>query len=82
MTPAEELRTAAAKLRPSSPAVAEHTAWVKIKPEVAEALTEWLEAQERTWSIGHTDHAFCPTQQCSQQAALAVARAINGGEQR
>lgn len=43
MTPAGELRAAAARLRPSSPAVAAHTAAVRITPAVAEALADWLD---------------------------------------
>lgn len=42
---AEELRLAAARLRPSSPSVAEHTVAVRLHPDVATALADWLEFQ-------------------------------------
>jgi len=41
-TPADEIEAAAATLRPSSPAVAEHTTWVKIRPEAADAIAKLL----------------------------------------
>ncbi|MGW0495070.1 hypothetical protein ACWD0Z_06405 [Streptomyces sp. NPDC003007] len=76
MTPAEELRAAAAKLRPSSPAVAAHTVTVRITPAAAEALAAWLDS----WGvIDLREHA---TMQEDARHALAIARAINGGAQR
>jgi hypothetical protein len=45
MTPSQELRAAATKLRPSSPAVAAHTVAVRISPAAAEALADLLNDQ-------------------------------------
>ncbi len=74
-TPAEEIRAAAAKLRPSSPAVAAHTSAVRITPAVAEALAKWLDS----WGvIDLREHA---AMQEDARHALVIARAING-EQR
>lgn len=80
MTPADELRTAATKLRPSSPAVAAHTEWVKIRPAVADALAILLEGVMS--DARESDHeqcqSWCAPETCSLSAALAVARQING----
>ncbi|MFF3324931.1 hypothetical protein [Streptomyces sp. NPDC002889] len=67
-TPADELSAAAEKLRPSSPAVAAHTEWVKIRPAAAEALAELLD----DLADGDDEGEINPW-------ALAVARALNGG---
>lgn len=75
-SPADELKAAVRKLRPSSPAVAAHTSWVKIRPEAAEALADLMEEQARSLE-SFADHTFCPTYQCARNAALATARAIN-----
>lgn len=72
-TPADELRTAADKLRAATPA---EPAMIR----AYEPLADWLEAEKWAWGIGHTDHTFCPTNRCPQKAALAVARAINGSQ--
>lgn len=72
MTPAEELAAAAKTLRPSSPAVAAHTEWVKIRPEAADALVKWLDS----WTgIDLNEHAAMAE---DVHHALAVARALNG----
>jgi len=73
-TPADELKAAAEKLRPSSPAVAEHTVAVRLSPAVADALADLLDAEakryERAVSVGEFD--------ASHDRPLAVARQING----
>lgn len=76
MTPAEEVRAAAEQLRPSSPAVAVHTVAVRITPAVAEAIAAWLDS----WGVVDLrEHA---SMEPDARHALAIARAINGGEQR
>lgn len=68
-TPADELRAAAQKLRPSSPAVAAHTEWVKIRPAAAEALADWLDEE-----LAQLENDDFPA---IHERSLAVARAIN-----
>ncbi len=75
--PADEIRAAATALRPSSPSVAAHTVAVRLAPAVADLLADWLdlEAAHRAavdvgQPLGERD-----------AAALALARAINGGTQ-
>jgi hypothetical protein len=90
-TPADELRTAAQALRPSSPAVAAHTVAVRITPAVAEAFADWLAetaehhdasvvAARQVWGSEAEDeaHEWLTTGygRVAPQA-LAVARAIN-----
>lgn len=72
MTPADELRAAAARLRPSSPSVASHAVAVRLHPNVATELAELLTAEidylaDR--AVAHPTHLT---------RALAVARAILG----
>lgn len=92
MTPADELHTAVRTLRPSSPAVATHTAAVRLHPAVAEALAKLL----REIAALHEPtvcrkHEGCGPHGCDwcgdedwpcndTRNALAVARAINGGQ--
>lgn len=75
MSTAAELRTAAAFLRPSSPAVARHTVAVRLAPVVADALAELLDCE--------ADYAddTSPSHPTHLVRALAVARAINGEQQ-
>ena len=75
MTPADELRAAAARLRPSSPSVAEHTVAVHITPAVAEALADLLEsaAQQEAYTLAEWGHRGG-----AGPHALAVARAVLG----
>lgn len=75
MNPADELLTAAARLLPSSPAVASHTAAVRLHPSVATALAELLRVEVSYLADGSPAHPTHLTQ------ALTVARAINGQEQ-
>ncbi|WP_052479815.1 hypothetical protein [Streptomyces sp. NBRC 110035] len=70
-TPADELRTAAAKLGPSSPAVAAHTVAVRLHPTVAARLAELLVSEIDYLADGSVAHPTHLTR------ALAVARAIN-----
>lgn len=85
MTPAEELRTAADKLMPSSPAVAHHTVAVKFRPDIVRALAALLVAvssdshDEALTEPGSERHDHCARTVCVPAAALAVARVINGG---
>lgn len=87
MTPADELRAAAAKLGPSSPAVAAHTVAVHLHPDVASALGDLMVAIsydgcEESLNDPSTDrHDHCDRTVCIPAAALAAARLING-EQR
>lgn len=95
-TPADELRAAAATLRPSSPAVAAHTIAVRVTPAVTDALADWLEETAES----HDAAVIAARQVWGNEAegaealewlttgpgrvapqALAVARAINGGAQ-
>jgi hypothetical protein len=84
MTPAEELRAAAARLGPSSPAVAAHTVAVKFRPDVADALADLLVAvsndpdDESLRQPGSARHGGCDRTTCPAAAALAAARVING----
>lgn len=66
----EELRAAAAKLRPSSPAVGAHTVAVKLHPEVVAALADWLST-----AAANADALTWPNDFIIR--ALAVARAIH-----
>ena len=86
-TPADELKAAVRKLRPSSPTVATHTVAVRLHPAVVEAVAELLEAAE---DMAHDypdlardhDRPTCDDYACDVMGrAIAVARAINGGEQ-
>ena len=82
MSPADELRAAAAKLRPSSPAVAAHTVAVRVTPAVADALAELLDTEA---SVADDMRRQSPEFTEEQIAGLvhgplAVARAINGGQ--
>ncbi|MGW9397287.1 hypothetical protein [Streptomyces sp. NPDC055642] len=70
-TPADELRQAAARLRPSSPAVAAHTVAIRLRPDVAARLAELLIAETDYLADGSATHPTHLTR------ALAVARAIN-----
>lgn len=73
MTPADELRAAAAALRPSSPTAAAHAVTVRLPADVAPALAEWL-----GWQADAADGAHIAI----PGAALQVARALNGEAQR
>jgi hypothetical protein len=74
MTPAEQLRAAAARLHPSSPSVASHTVAVRLAPEVVDALADWLAAEAaRLTKFTHPDW-----QGTVAPHALAVARAVLG----
>ena len=87
MTPADELRAAAAKLGPSSHAVASHTVAVRIHPDVALALADLLvavsyDANDQSLNEpGSERHDACDRTVCVPAAALMAARVING-EQR
>jgi len=70
-TPADELRAAAAKLRPSSPAIAAHTVAIRLRPDVADALAELLVGETDYLTEGSATHPTHLTR------ALAVARRIN-----
>ncbi|MEH0574341.1 hypothetical protein QBA54_07555 [Streptomyces sp. B21-108] len=70
MTPADELRAAAERLRPSSPSVAELTVAIRFSPEVADAFAALLE------DIG--DQLDALPFPVTHAPALAVARAILG----
>ncbi|MFD4263962.1 hypothetical protein ACFWR9_41760 [Streptomyces sp. NPDC058534] len=88
-TPADELRTAAAALRPSSPAVAAHTVTVRLPADAVTALADWLDHAANYYDCGlqaaddvfHDDpagrDAFLTTGPGAPSAhALAVAHAI------
>ncbi len=47
-------------------------------PGVGTALADWLTVEAETWA-GDEVHSRCTPQSCTLDAALAVARAINGG---
>ncbi|MFF9175915.1 hypothetical protein [Streptomyces sp. NPDC014793] len=85
-TPADELRDAAAKLAPSSPAVAAHTVTVRLHPDAANALADLLVAvsyepdDESLQDPGSDRHDHCDRTVCVPAAALVVARLINGEE--
>lgn len=86
MNPADELRTAANKLRPSSPAVAAHTVAIRVHPAVSEALKELLDATA-AWAreypeMAHDhDRPACEDYACDVMGrSIALARAINGGQ--
>lgn len=72
-SPADELRAAAARLRPSSPAVATHTVRVWITSEAASALARLLDLEE-TYLVGMPENERL----AHVSAALAVARAVLG----
>jgi hypothetical protein len=84
MTAADELRAAAAKFGPSSPAVASHTVAVRLHPDVAAALGDLLVAvandpdDPSLNEPGSARHGGCDRTTCPAAAALAVARAILG----
>lgn len=86
MTPAEQILAAAAKLRPSSPAIASRTVAVRVHPDVVEAMTVLLVAvandpsDESLNEPGSARHGGCDRTVCPAAAALAVARAIIGTE--
>lgn len=80
-TPADELRAAAEKLRPSSPAVAKHAVAVRFHPDVVDALAKWLDA-EASGPLADLHSDRCMERGCTINAALAVARQINGAEVR
>lgn len=69
-----ELRAAADKLRPSSPAVAAHTVAVRIPPAAAEALADWLGCLAML-DPSERDAETCGW--CSANHPAAVARALN-----
>ncbi|MGW2210141.1 hypothetical protein [Streptomyces sp. NPDC001781] len=78
MSPVDELRAAAAKLRPSSPAAAVH-----VTPAVMEALAKLLD-DSATVHLPDTECGYCDSARNPLRLpcpALAVARSING-EQR
>lgn len=74
MTPTEELRTAATKLRDRGNE--ELTAFVAHL-----SLADWLETEAAS-NAGDEIHDGCTGETCATTAALAVARAINGEEHR
>jgi hypothetical protein len=84
VSPAEELRAAAAKLHPSSPAVAAHTVAVRLHPDVVSALADLLAAvandpdDPSLNEPGSARHGGCDRTTCPAAAALAAARVING----
>ena len=84
MTPADELRAAAVRLRPSSPSVAEHTVAVRLHPAIVEALEELLDAaakmaREYPDLAREHDRPTCDDYACDVMGhALAVARAVLG----
>lgn len=47
-------------------------------PATAQSLAAWLRVEAETWA-GDEVHSRCTTQTCTLDAALAVARQINGG---
>lgn len=77
-SPAEELRTAAATLRDVAPGITGPLAGL------ADPVAEWLDHEAK---VARDDHLYAdrePCQWCGEPSnahALAVARAINGGEQ-
>jgi hypothetical protein len=81
-TPADELRAAAAKLAPSSPAVADHTVAVRLHPDVINALADLLVAVSYSpddESLNEPDserHNACDRTVCVPAAALAASRAL------
>lgn len=74
MSTVSELQAAAARLRPSSPAVAKHTVAVRLAPAAAMKLAELLDSAAEYADDSRPNH---PTHLVH---ALAVARAINGGQ--
>lgn len=83
-TPADQLRTAAAKLRPSSPPGAAHTVAVRLAPGIVDAAADLLDAAARMATaypeMAHDhDRPACDDYACDLMgAALAVARQILG----
>lgn len=75
---AAELAAAADKLRPSSPAVAAHTVAVKLPPTAAEYLADWLGCLAM---LDPSERGGDECGWCGGNHALAVARALNGGQQ-
>ncbi|MFJ9657592.1 hypothetical protein ACIRPR_06440 [Streptomyces griseoflavus] len=96
ITPADELRAAAAKLRPSSPAVAAHTVAVRVPPAAADALAAWLDETANNHDAAVTaarqvwgDDAAADALEWLTTGpgrvpphAVALARAVNGEAQR
>lgn len=78
-TPADTLRAAAAKLRPSSPTVAAHTVSVRLSPPVVDAAADLLEALSYADDSEPGRHDACDRTVCAEAAALALARAILSG---
>lgn len=84
MTFADELHAAAAKLSPSSPAVASRTVAVRLHPDIVSALGDLLVAvandpDDPTLNEpDSTRHEGCDRTTCPAAAALAVARAVLG----
>lgn len=74
-SPAAELRAAANKLRPSSPAVAEHTVAVKLHPGIVEALADWLDSEADHWDAARSGSQLPLSQ---DHHAARVARRILG----
>jgi len=73
VTPADEITTAAAKMRTFPGPAAEPIA----------TLLETVLSSAREAAPAHEEcDSWCNPQTCDLSAALAVARAINGGEQR
>jgi hypothetical protein len=75
VSPAVELRVAANKLRPSSPAVAEHTVAVKLHPSIVEALADWLDSEADRWDAARSGSQATPSR---DDHAARVARRILG----
>lgn len=87
MTPADELRTAAQALRTARFAgamTATHATAALIRARLPLAtLLEAVLSSSREASPAHEEcDTWCSPETCDLSAALAVARAINGGEQR
>jgi hypothetical protein len=81
-TPADELKAAANKLRPSSPAVAKHTVALRLHPAVAAALADWLELEADVIAARQAQPEGAEwAVDIGGDHALAVARAINTGGQ-
>ncbi|MEU4133623.1 hypothetical protein [Streptomyces wuyuanensis] len=80
-TPAQELRAAADKLRQMRfPAAMTATSSTAALIGARLPLADWLDAQAAE-PVAATHSSMCPDPACTINAALAVARAINGGPQ-
>jgi hypothetical protein len=80
VTPAEELRAAATRLRE----IATKAEWcAPVSPVVAEPLADWLEEEARQYELPPCNDPTGVCNRCEYDptilAALTVARAINGG---